>query len=239
MVLPMSEAKRHFKLTLKVRYRAVSKVKHTLERPGIWPFNKIKREGTTTTLLECDDCVIRVAEANLGEVVKMMSEDPSLKQLVGFYSDAMGDYGSFPEDWDDTEWLNTCGLEGGFLHDNYEGFSEEYRSWSTPEDREEHMEMLTSPDEDLSDPPRRILGYRDDLDEGEIEPPWTVTHSAPWGGWASGAFYAAFPTILIDGVELVETRSVTEEETPEPSNQQEVVISLEKLKLLSVDSQRQ
>ena len=87
MVTPISEAKRHFKLTLKVRYRAERKVKHTLERPGIWPFNKMKREGTTTTLLECDDCVIRVAEANLGEVVKMMSEDPSLKNLVGFYSD--------------------------------------------------------------------------------------------------------------------------------------------------------
>ena len=85
MVTPMSEAKRHFKLTLKVRSRAERKVKHTLERPSIWPFNKMKREGTTTTLLKCDDCVIRVAEASLGEVVKMMSEDPSLKNLVGFY----------------------------------------------------------------------------------------------------------------------------------------------------------
>ena len=75
--------KRHFKIILKVRYRAESKVKHTLERPGIWPFNKRKCEGITTTPLECDDCVIRVAEANLGEVVKMMSEDLSLKQLVG------------------------------------------------------------------------------------------------------------------------------------------------------------
>ena len=35
----------------------------------------------------------------------------------------------FPEDWDDTEWLNTCGLEGEFIHDSYEGFSEEYRLW--------------------------------------------------------------------------------------------------------------
>ena len=138
----MSDAKRHFKLTLKVRYRAESKVKFTLERPGVWPFNRKKREGTTTTLLECDDCVIRVAEANLGEVVKMMSEDPSFKQLVGFYSEAMGDYGSFPEDWDDTEWLNICGMEGEFIHDSYEGFSEEYMRWDIDEVRAEHFENL-------------------------------------------------------------------------------------------------
>ena len=234
----MSEAKRHFKLTLKVRYRAVSKVKHTLERPGIWPFNRKKREGTTTTLLECDDCVIRVAEANLGEAIEMMSEDPSLKNLVGFYSDAMGDYGSFPEDWDDTEWLNTCGLEGAFIHDNYEGFSEEYTSWITPEDREEHMETLASLDEALVEPPRRILGYRDELDEGEIEPPWTVTDSAPWGGWASGAFYPAFPSILIEDVELVEIKTIVEGEASTSANQSETVISLEEFQSLKGHSQR-
>ena len=223
----MSEATRHFKLTLKVRYRTQSKVKHTLERPGIWPFNKIKREGTTTTLLECDDCVIRIAEANLGEVVKMMSEDPSLRHLVGFYSGAMGDYGSFPEDWGDTEWLNTCGLEGDFIHDNYEGFSEEYLSWSTPEDREAHMEMMASLEEECLEPPKRIVGYLDELDDGEIEPPWVVRYSAPWGGWASGAFYPAFPTILIDDVELVEIKTVTEREDSQSANQSEAVISLE------------
>ena len=223
----MSEAKRHFKLTLKVRYRAVSKVKHTLERPGIWPFNKIKREGTTTTLLECDDCVIRVAEANLGEVVKMMSEDPSLKQLVGFYSDAMGDYGSFPEDWDDTEWLNTCGLEGDFIHDSFEGYGEDYRLWNTDEVREEYFEDLREWDEEVIEPARRIMSFVKSLDDGEIEPPWTVTYSAPWGGWASGAFYPAFPTLLIDDVELVEIRSVTEGEDSQSANQSEAVISLE------------
>jgi len=223
----MSEAKRHFKLTLKVRYRAVSKVKHTLERPGIWPFNKIKREGTTTTLLECDDCVIRVAEANLGEVVKMMSEDPSLKQLVGFYSDAMGDYGSFPEDWEDTEWLNGAYGDGEFIHDSYEGFSEEYRLWNTQQLREEYFEDLREWDEEVIEPPRRIMKYEDSLDDGEIEPPWRVTYSAPWGGWASGAFYPAFPTILIDDVELVEIRSVTEGNDSPSANQSEAVISLE------------
>ena len=162
----MSEAKRHFKLTLKVRYRAVSKVKHTLERPGIWPFNKIKREGTITTLLECDDCVIRVAEGNLGEVVKMMGEDPSLKHLVGFYSEAMGDYGCFPEDWDDTEWLNTCGLEGDFLHDSYEGVSEGYVLWNTDEVREEHFEELREWDEEVIEPARRIMKHEESLDDG-------------------------------------------------------------------------
>ena len=223
----MSEAKRHFKLTLKVRYRTQSKVKHTLERPGIWPFNKIKREGTTTTLLECDDCVIRVAEANLGEVVKMMSEDPSLKQLVGFYSDAMGDYGSFPEDWEDTEWLNGAYGDGEFIHDSYEGFSEEYRLWNTQQLREEYFEDLREWDEEVIEPPRRIMKYEDSLDDGEIEPPWRVTYSAPWGGWASGAFYPAFPTILIDDVELVEIRSVTEGNDSPSANQSEAVISLE------------
>lgn len=223
----MSEAKRHFKLTLKVRYRTESKVKHTLERPGIWPFNRKKREGTTTTLLECDDCVIRVAEANLGEVVKMMSEDPSLKNLVGFYSDAMGDYGSFPEDWDDTEWLNICGMEGEFIHDSFEGYSEDYRLWNTDEVREEYFEDLREWDEEVVEPARRIMSFVKSLDDGEIEPPWTVTYSAPWGGWASGAFYPAFPTLLIDDVELVEIRSVTEGEDSQSANQSEAVISLE------------
>ena len=228
----MSEAKRHFKLTLKVRYRAVSKVKHTLERPGIWPFNKIKREGTITTLLECDDCVIRVAEGNLGEVVKMMGEDPSLKHLVGFYSEAIGDYGCFPEDWDDTEWLNTCGLEGDFLHDSYESVSEGYVLWNTDEVREEHFEELREWDEEVIEPARRIIKYEESLDDAEIEPPWGVTHSAPWGGWASGAFYAAFPTILIDDVELVEIKTVAEGEDSQSVNPTETAISLDELKSL-------
>jgi len=223
----MSEATRHFKLTLNVRYRAESKVKHTLERPGIWPFNKMKREGTTTTLLECDDCVIRVAEANLGEVIKMMSEDPSLKHLVEFYSEAMSDYGCFPEDWDDTEWLNGAYGDGEFIHDSYEGFSEEYRLWNTQQLREEYFEDLREWDEEVIEPPRRIMKYEDSLDDGEIEPPWRVTYSAPWGGWASGAFYPAFPTILIDDVELVEIRSVTEGNDSPSANQSEAVISLE------------
>ena len=228
----MSDATRHFKLTLKVRYRAESKVKHTLERPGIWPFNKMKREGTTTTLLECDDCVIRVAEGNLGEVVKMMGEDPSLKHLVGFYSEAIGDYGCFPEDWDDTEWLNTCGLEGDFLHDSYEGVSEGYVLWNTDEVREEHFEELREWDEEVIEPARRIIKYEESLDDAEIEPPWGVTHSAPWGGWASGAFYAAFPTILIDDVELVEIKTVTEGEDSQSANRSETAISLDELKSL-------
>ena len=232
----MSEAKQHFKLTLKVRYRAESKVKHTLERPGIWPFNRKKREGTSTTLLECDDCVIRVAEANLDEAIKMMSEDPSLKHLVAFYSECMGDYGSFPEDWDDTEWLNTCGLEGAFIHDNYEGFSEEYRLWNTQQLREEYFEDLREWDEEVIEPARRIMSFEKSLDDGEIEPPWTVTYSAPWGGWASGAFYPQFPIILIDAVELVETRVISEEEPSESSNQSEAVISLEEFKALHEDS---
>jgi len=228
----MSEAKRHFKLTLKVRYRAVSKVKHTLERPGIWPFNKKKREGTITTLLECDDCVIRVAEANLGEVVKMLGEDPSLKRLVEFCSEAMGDYGCFPEDWDDTEWLNTCGMEGEFIHDSFEGYSEDYRLWNTHEVREEYFEDLRDWDEEIIEPARRIMNYEDSLDDGEIEPPWTVTDSAPWGGWASGAFYPAFPTILIDDVELVEIKTIVEGEASTSANQSEAVISLEEFQSL-------
>ena len=231
----MSEAKRHFKLTLKVRYRTESKAKHTLERPGIWPFNKMKREGTTTTLLECDDCVIRVAEANLGEVVKMMSEDPSLKNLVGFYSEAIGDYGSFPEDWDDTEWLNGGYGDGEFIHDSYEGFSEEYRLCNTDKVREEYFEDLREWDEEVIEPARRIMNSEDSLDDGEIEPPWRVTHSAPWGGWASGAFYAAFPTILIDDVELVEIKTVTEGQDSQSTNATEVAISLDELKSLRGD----
>ena len=234
----MSKAKRHFKLTLKVRYRAESKVKHTLERPGIWPFNKRKREGTTTTLLECDDCVIRVAEANLGEVVKMMSDEPSLKHLVAFYSECMGDYGSFPEDWDDTEWLNICGMEGEFIHDSFEGYSEDYRLWNTDEVREEYFEDLREWDEEVIEPARRIMSFVKSLDDGEIVPPWTVTYSAPWGGWASGAFYPAFPTILIDHVELLEIRSVIEGNDSPSTNQSEAVISLEEFKSLRRHSQQ-
>ena len=234
----MSAAKRHFKFTLKVRYRAESKVKHTLERPGIWPFNKKKREGTTTTLLECDDCVIRVAEANLDEAIKMVSEDPSLKHIVRFYSEGLGDYGYFPEDWDDTEWLNTCGLEGDFIHDNYEGFSEEYVLWNSEEAREEHFENLRDWDEEVIEPARRIMNFEKSLDDGEIEPPWTVTDSAPWGGWASGAFYPAFPTILIDDVELLEIKAVNEQEGPQSAKQSETVTSLEEFKSLSINSRQ-
>jgi len=234
----MSEAKRHFKITLKVRYRTESKVKHTLERPGIWPFNKKKREGTKITVLECDDCVISVAEANHNEVLQIMSEDPSLKHLVAFYSECMGDYGSFPEDWDDTEWLNTSGMEGEFIHDSYEGFSEEYRLWNTEEVREEYFENLRDWDEELIEPARRIMNFEEALDDGEIESGWMVTDSAPWGGWASGAFYAAFPTILIDDVELVEIKTIIEGEASTSSDQSETVISLEEFKSLKGHSQR-
>ena len=234
----MSEAKRHFKLTLKVRYRTESKVKHTLERPGIWPFNRKKREGTTTTLLECDDCVIRVAEANLDEAIKMVSEDPSLKHIVRFYSEGLGDYGYFPEDWDDTEWLNICGMEGEFIHDSFEGYSEDYRLWNTDEVREEYFEDLREWDEEVIEPARRIMSFVKSLDDGEIVPPWTVTYSAPWGGWASGAFYPAFPTILIDHVELLEIRSVIEGNDSPSTNQSEAVISLEEFKSLRRRSQQ-
>ena len=231
----MSNKKRYFKLTLKVRFRTESKVRYTLERPGIWPFNKRKRWGTTTTVLECDDCVIRVAQANLSEVVQMMSQDPSLKHLIGFYSLGMGDHGYFPDDWDDTESLNTCGLEGDFIHDRYEGFSEEYQLWNTEELRDEYFEDLRDSDEELIEPPRRIMNYEEALDDGDIELPWTVTDSAPWGGWASGAFYPDFPTILIDDVELVDIKTVSEEEASESPNQTETAISLEEFVALGTD----
>ena len=226
----MSEAKRHFKITLKVRYRTKDKVKHTLEKPGVWPFNRKKREGTTTTLLECNDCVIRVAEVNLGEVVGMMNEDPSFKQLIGFYSAAMGDYGCFPENWDDTEWLNTCGMEGDFIHDDYAGFRDEYSRWDTEEIREEHLEELRSCDEEAVAPARRIMGYQKALDQGDIEEPWVVTDSAEWGGWASGAFYPDFPQILIDEVNLIDIKAVTEDAAASSSSQNETVMSLEEFK---------
>ena len=163
----------------------------------------------------------------------MMSEDPSLKNLVGFYSDAMGDYGSFPEDWDDTEWLNHGYGDGEFIHDSYEGFSEDYVLWDSEEAREEYFEDLREWDEELVEPPRRIMNFEKSLDDGEIVPPWTVTDSAPWGGWASGAFYPQFPIILIDAVELVEIRSVTEGEDSPPSSQSEGVFSLEEFMRLS------
>jgi len=74
------------------------------------------------------------------------------------------------------------------------------------------------------------------LDDGEIEPPWTVTYSAPWGGWASGAFYPAFPTILIDDVELVEIKTIIEGAASNSSNQSETIVSLEEFKALHEDS---
>ena len=80
------------------------------------------------------------------------------------------------------------------------------------------------------------MSFEKSLDDGEIEPPWRVTHSAPWGGWASGAFYAAFPTILIDDVELVEIKTVTEAEASDSSNQGETIVSLEEFKTLQEDS---
>lgn len=237
----MSNTKRHFKLTLKVRFRTESKVRYTLERPGIWPFNKRKREGTTTTVLECDDCVIRVAQANLSEVVQMMSHDPSLKRLVGFYSGGLGDsffegMGEYLDDWTDTDWLNTCGLEGEFIHDRFEGFSEEYEPWYSDEARTEYFERLREWKEKIIEPARRIMKVEDSLNDGEIEPPWTVTDSAPWGGWASGAFYPDFPTILIDDVELVDIKTVSEEEASESPFRTEAVISLEEFKSLVRDS---
>ena len=197
-----------------------------------------KREGTTTTLLECDDCVIRVAEANLSNVLKMMSEDPTLKRLVGFFSDAIGGGVNFEEDWNDTEWLNICGMEGEFIHDSFEGYSEDYRLWNTHEVREEYFEDLRDWEEEVIEPARRIMNYEDSLDDGEIEPPWKITDSAPWGGWASGAFYPAFPTILIDHVELLEIRSVIEGNDSPSTSQSEAVISLEEFKSLRRRSQQ-
>ena len=229
----MSEAKRHFKITLKVRYRTKDKVKHTLEKPGVWPFNRKKREGTTTTLLECDDCVIRVAEANLNEVIEMITKDRTIKNLMAFYSDAMGDYGCFPENWDDTEWLNTCGMEGDFIHDSYAGFLDEYSRWDTEKIREEHLEELRSCDEEVVAPARRIMGYQNALDQGDIEEPWVVTDSAEWGGWASGAFYPDFQQILIDEVKLIDIKAVTEGAGASSSSQNETVMALKEFKALA------
>ena len=118
-------------------------------------------------------------------------------------------------------------MEGEFIHDSFEGYSEDYRLWNTDEAREEYFEDLRDWEEEVIEPARRIMNYEDSLDDGEIEPPWKITDSAPWGGWASGVFYAAFPTILIDDVELLEIRSVTEGDDSPSANQSEAVISLE------------
>jgi hypothetical protein len=82
------------------------------------------------------------------------------------------------------------------------------------------------------------MNFEEALDDGEIESGWMVTDSAPWGGWASGAFYAAFPTILIDDVELVEIKTIIEGEASTSSDQSETVISLEEFKSLKGHSQR-
>ena len=82
------------------------------------------------------------------------------------------------------------------------------------------------------------MNFEKSLDDGEIEPPSTVTDSAPWGGWASGAFYPAFPTILIDDVELVEIKTIIEGAASNSSNQSEAVISLEEFKSLRRRSQQ-
>ena len=129
-------------------------------------------------------------------------------------------------------------MEGDFIHDNYEGFSEEYQLWNSEEAREEHFENLRDWDEEVIEPARRIMSFEKSLDDGEIEPPWTVTYSAPWGGWASGAFYPAFPTILIDDVELVEIKTIIEGAASNSSNQSEAVISLEEFKSLRRRSQQ-
>ena len=42
-------------------------------------------------------------------------------------SPAIGGGVDFEEDWDDTQWLNICGMEGEFIHDSFEGYSEDYR----------------------------------------------------------------------------------------------------------------
>jgi len=80
------------------------------------------------------------------------------------------------------------------------------------------------------------MNFEKSLDDGEIEPPSTVTDSAPWGGWASGAFYPAFPTILIDDVELVEIKTVTKRGDSQSSIQSETIVSLEEFKALHEDS---
>ena len=170
----------------------------------------------------------------------MISEDPSLKHLVGFYSGGLGDslfegMGEYLDDWIDTEWLNTCGLEGEFIHDRFEGFSEEYEPWYSEEARAEYFERLREWGEKIIEPARRIMKVEDSLNDGEIEPPWTVTDSALWGGWASGAFYPAFPTILIDDVELVDIKTVIVEETSEPLCQTEAPISLEEFVAIGTD----
>ena len=82
------------------------------------------------------------------------------------------------------------------------------------------------------------MNFEKSLDDGEIEPPSTVTDSAPWGGWASGAFYPAFPTILIDDVELLEIKAVNEQEGPQSAKQSETVTSLEEFKSLSINSRQ-
>ena len=223
----MSDAKRHFKLTLKVRYRTEQKMRHTLERPGSSPFNKKKCEGNKTTLLECDDCVIRVAEVNLSDVVNMIVEDPELKHLINFFSELIRGGVSFEEDWYDSEMLNTFLTEGDFIHDDFEGYSEDYCLWDTDEAKEQYFEDLRDCEEELIEPARRIMDHEYSLDDGEIEPPWKITDSARFGSLASGVFYAAFPTIFIDDVELLGIRSVTEGDDSQSAHQSEAVISVE------------
>ena len=86
-------------------------MKHTLERPASAVQQKEMR-GQHTTLLECDDCVIRVAEVNLSDVVNMIVEDPELKQLIKFFSDLIRGGVSFEDDWHDTEMAKYL-LNGG------------------------------------------------------------------------------------------------------------------------------
>ena len=94
----------------------------------------------------------------------------------------------------------------------------------------------TSPgEEEVIEPARRVMKSEKSLDDGEIEPPWIVADSAPWGGWASGAFYPAFQTILIDDVELVEIKMVAEGEGSQSANPTETAISLDELKSLRGD----
>ena len=85
---------------------------------------------------------------------------------------------SFEEDWYDTEMLNTFLTEGDFIHDDFEGYSEDYCLWDTDEAKEQYFEDLRDCEEELIEPARRIMDYEYSLDDGEIEPPWKITDSA-------------------------------------------------------------
>ena len=233
----MGDSSRHFEMVFKVHFEATYDVKHTLKRSGWlpWPLNRRRRRGNLRKSLECDDCLVFVAEPDLPRVVEMIKGDTSFKELLTFFSRGMSE-GGFDEwdvEWHETEYLNRW--KGEFFHRDFAGAEEEstfedYVEWSDEESKALHYEFLREMEEELLEPKRRIVAHYSTLDSGVVTAPWSFIKSDLRGSFfASGVFYPDFPKISVNHAELVGITLVTTNDDSDTSQDSREEVDLERL----------